>query len=117
MRQPHYLRFARSLALVGALGVAACGDDDKTGDTADTADSVSETVQPDTTTPDTMADTAPETVEDTIADTTPETVEDTIADTAVDCDACDCGSADASESCISACCIAVGPLYPPDLPA
>lgn len=86
---PHYLRFARSLALVGAIGVAACGDDDKQGAT------------------DTVADTSPDTVEDTVADT---------ADTAVDCDACECG-AGASQACIDSCCIAVGPLYPPDMPA
>lgn len=138
---PHYLRFARSLALVGAMGLASCSDDDKPG-TADTADSLSETVQTDTspdvapdvapdTTADTSPDVAPDTIADTVADTTPDTTADTAEDTddaaamdidttldvAVDCEKCDCGSADVSEACVTACCIAIGPLYPPDLPA
>jgi len=104
---PHYLRFARSLALVGALGLNACGDDTtKNGDTsADTT--VSDTT--DTTTPDTaLPDVSDVSEPDALADT---------ADTAVDCDACDCLATDASTSCQEACCFAVGPLYPPDLPA
>ncbi len=98
---PHYLRFARSLALVGALGLTACGDDTtKKGDTtADTT--VSDTSAP----PPDVADVAEP---DAIADT---------ADTAVDCEACDCLATDASTSCQEVCCFAVGPLYPPDLPA
>ncbi|MFO0747372.1 MAG: hypothetical protein U1F43_17145 [Myxococcota bacterium] len=42
---------------------------------------------------------------------------DAIEDTAIDCATCVCGDPDTSEACIQVCCIAVGPLAPPDLPA
>lgn len=84
---PHYLRFVRSIGMVGTLAMAACGDDKTTPqDTSSTSDTVT-------------------------SDST-----DTADTAAVDCDACDC-QGDASSSCQEACCFAVGPLYPPDLPA
>jgi hypothetical protein len=103
---PHYLRFARSLALVGALGLNACGDDTtRKGDTTnDTTVSDTSDASPDTALPDVTDVAEP----DAIADT---------ADAAVDCNACDCQATDASTSCQEVCCFAVGPLYPPDLPA
>lgn len=119
---PKVLRFVRALALVGGLGAAACGDDAKSGDATDVIDTVDSTVADaaDTTVADT-ADTADTSVADTadtsVADTLDTNVADTVEDTAaVDCDACSCAEADASSACIQNCCIAVGPLAPPDLP-
>jgi len=92
---PKVMRFVRALALVGGLGAAACGDDAKSGDATDVAD----------------------TADTNVADTADTNVADTAEDTAaVDCDACSCGDPDASTGCIQTCCIAVGPLAPPDLP-
>ena len=117
---PRYVRFARTLALVGGLGLAACGDDATGSDTiapdtltADTA--TVDILAPDTTSVDSVGgDTAladTEAADTAAADTA-------IADAVVDCDACTCAFGQDVEgaACPDVCCVAVGPLAPPDLP-
>ncbi|MFO0684414.1 MAG: hypothetical protein U0234_20340 [Sandaracinus sp.] len=110
MTEPHYLRFARALALVGSIGGASAGcgmattpsGTDGGGGTTDTG-----SPQPDTGT--TVDDAA-------IADAGIET------DAYLNCDMtmCSCGltATDAGlPECDIRCCAAVGPLAPPNLPA
>ncbi len=110
MTEPHYLRFARALALVGSMGgtAAGCGmattpaGTDAGGGTADTG-----STQPDT---GTVLDDA------AIADAGSE------VDAYLNCDMtmCTCGlTADDAglPLCNQNCCVAVGPLAPPNLPA
>ncbi len=108
MTQPHYLRFARSVALVSGLGCAAAGCGTATSPPGDAGSTLADTGGggTDTGTP------APDTG-------TP------VADAGFDCTTCTCGlTADdaglpfCSGDAILACnCAAIGPLFPPDLPA
>jgi hypothetical protein len=98
MTEPHYVRVARALALLGALGTApGCGlaSTPPQGDAAAANDA------------DTMADASSD------------------VDAAIDCTTCTCGlTADdagvpfcSGQATLSCGCAAVGPLAPPDLPA
>jgi hypothetical protein len=104
MNDPHYLRFVRTLALVSSIGGAGCG-------MATTPDDVGSTGQDAATAADTGADAVVVLVD---ADT---------PDTAFSCASCQCsfGGVDAGlpacEPDHTVCCVAVGPLAPPDLAA
>jgi hypothetical protein len=99
---PHYLRFARAVALVGSIGGVGCGM---------------------ATTPD--ADTGPGSPDaaatgDAGTDAAVATVDANQPDAYRDCSTCSCGliADDAGlPSCDPVCCVAVGPLAPPDLAA
>jgi hypothetical protein len=126
MTDPHYLRFVRTLALLSSIGGAGCGTSTTPGDAATTPDAASS--------PDTGTDAAVATV-DTGTDAPIATV-DTGTDAPIatsdggndvdaffDCATCSCGftAEDAGlPSCDpdhAICCVAVGPLAPPDLAA
>ncbi len=101
MTEPHYVRFARAMALVGTLAAPGCGTaTTPEGDTgATTNDSGTDAAAP-------------------IADAGD-------VDAFFDCTSCTCGllAEDAglpycpSERIVQCGCAAVGPLAPPDLPA
>lgn len=113
MAHPHYLRFARSLALVSGLGCAAAGCGLATTPSGDAGGSATDTGGGAT-------DTGT-----VVADAGTDAGNDTGADAGFDCTTCTCGlTADdagvpfcSGDAIILCNCAAVGPLSPPDLPA
>lgn len=117
MNEPHYLRFARALALVGSIGGATAGCGMATTPSATDGGGNGNdggATQPDTGT--TVADTGTPLDDAAIADAGP------ASDAYLFCDLtmCSCGfTADDAglPPCDIGCCAAVGPLAPPNLPA
>ena len=144
-RAPHYLRFARALALLtGLAGIPACTETgevvadggpaprDAAADAGD-LDASTSTADGGDTTPDgggaapDGGDTTPD-AGDLLADAGAPGLDagDVVPDTGVpvpfDCAACDCFGAPDVDACVPSCfpdhamcCVAIGPLSPPDL--
>lgn len=131
MPAPRYLRFAQSLALCSSLamlpgcpssteGVDGGGSDTPSGLDAPMSDTlIAETDAPVMMTTDTgvPSDTPPDDEDAPLADAG-------VTDAGLECADCDCfgiaadaGRPDCYSVGLSDCCIAVGPLSPPDLPA
>jgi len=132
MPAPRYLRFAQSLALCSSLAMLPACPSSMTGsDAGDDGDTSSGTDAPSLDAPIAELDTPTMMGADTGATDAPADDEDApiadagMTDAGLDCADCDCfdiGGEDAGRpSCfeigLESCCIAVGPLSPPDLPA